>query len=265
MDLELQNKIALVTGSSVGIGHATALSLAREGTDVVICARGKARLEYAANAIRAETGRTVLAIQADVTIPSDIEALVATTVTELGGIDILVNNAAGGSAEALFMDMTDEAWLNHINVKIMGYIRCTRQVIPHMRHRGGGRIVNIGGMAARRVGDMTASNGLNNSAVSNLSKHLADQVASDGILVNCVHPGPTRTPAATATMERRASKSGIGLKNVEAMIVEGIPIGRMVEAEDVANLVLFLASPLASAITGQSIAVEGGVGRGIHY
>ena len=264
MDLGLRDKVALVTGGSIGIGHATALALAREGADVAICARGIDRLERAAAAIRAETGRTVLAVGADMTRPPDIEALVTATVAELGGVDILVNNAVS-STEAPFMEMTDEAWMGHISVKIMGYIRCARQAVPHMRRRGGGRIVNIGGLAARRAGDLTASNGLNNSAVANLSKHLADQVAGDGILVNCVHPGPTRTPALVSAMERAAGDAGIGLEEVERRVADGVPIGRIVEPEDVANLVLFLVSTRAGAITGQSIAVEGGVSRGVHY
>lgn len=264
MDLGLQGKVAIVTGGSKGIGRVTALALAQEGVDVSICARGVESLEEAATEIRSRTGRRVLAVRADMTVLEDIQNLVASTVAELGGVDILVNNAVNSIA-APFMELPDEAWLNHINVKIMGYVRCAREVIPHMQRRGGGRIINIGGMAARSVGALTFSNGVTNSAVSNFSKNLSDQVAKDGILVNCIHPGATRTPRQASGLERRARYAGISLEEAERETVSTIPIGRMIEPEDVADLVLFLVSDRASAITGQTIAIEGGAGRGIHF
>ena len=187
MNLSLEGKIAIVTGGSKGIGRATALALAQEGVDVAICARGMDDLEDAASEIRAETGRKVLAVQADMGDPDDIKNLVATTVAALGGVDILINNAVNSKA-APFMELADEDWMNHINVKVMGYVRCSREVIPHMQKRGGGRIINIGGMAARNAGNLTNSNGVTNSAVSNIAKNLGDQVAHLGILVNCIHP-----------------------------------------------------------------------------
>ncbi len=150
MDLSLEGKIAIVTGGSKGIGRAAALALAQEGADVAICARGMEDLEDAAAEIRSKTGRKALAVQADMSSPGDIKNLVATTVAELGGVDILINNAVNSKA-APFLELADEDWLNHINVKIMGYVRCSREVIPHMQARGGGRIINIGGMAARQA------------------------------------------------------------------------------------------------------------------
>ena len=148
MELGLQGKVAIVTGGSKGIGRATALALAQEGADVAICARGVEALEEAAGEIHSRTGRRVVSVRADMTAPEDIQNLVASTITDLGGVDILVNNAVN-SVAAPFMELPDDAWLNHINVKVMGYVRCAREVIPHMQLRGGGRIINIGGMAAR--------------------------------------------------------------------------------------------------------------------
>ena len=264
MDLGLEGKIAIVTGGSKGIGRSTALALAQEGADVAICARGMEDLEDAAAEIRAKTGRRVAAVRADMGDPSDIANLVAATVAELGGVDILVNNAVNSTA-APFMELADEDWYNHINVKVMGYVRCSREVIPHMRQRGGGRIINIGGMAARSANSLTNSNGVTNSAVSNIAKNLSDQVAADGILVNCIHPGTTRTPRQTMLLERQARDGGVSMEEAERRAVAQIPIGRMVEPEDIADLVLFLVSGRAGAITGQTIAVEGGAGRGIHY
>ncbi len=264
MDLGLGGKVAIVTGGSKGIGRATALALAQEGVDVSICARGVEALEEAAAEIRSRTGHRVLAVRADMTALEDIQRLVATTVAQLGGVDILINNAVNSIA-APFMELPDEAWLNHINVKVMGYVRCAREVIPYMKRRGGGRIINIGGMAARSVGALTNSNGVTNSAVSNIAKNLADQVATDGILVNCIHPGTTRTPRQAMMLERRARDANVSIEEAERLSVADIPIGRMIEPEDVADLVLFLVSNRASAITGQTIAIDGGAGRGIHY
>ena len=264
MELGLSGKISIVTGGSKGIGQTTALALAREGSDVAICARGMEDLEDAAAEIRAQTGRKVLAVRADMSVPGDIKDLVSSTVAELGGVDILINNAVN-SVAAPFMELADEDWLNHINVKVMGYVRCAREVIPHMINRGGGRIINIGGMAARSVGSLTNSNGVTNSAVSNIAKNLSDQMAKDGILVNCIHPGTTRTPRQDMVLERQARDANVSVEEAERRAVAGIPIGRMVEPEDIADLVLFLVSARATAITGQTIAVEGGAGRGIHY
>ena len=264
MDLGLQNKIAIITGGSKGIGRATALALAQEGVDVAICARGIQELEHAAADIQAQTGRRALAIRADTGQPADIQNLVAQTVAQLGGVDILINNAVNSTA-APFMELADADWLNHINVKIMGYVRCAREVIPHMQQRGGGRIINIGGMAARYSNPLTNSNGVTNASVSNMAKNLADQVAQDGILVNCIHPGTTRTPRQTMILERQARDANITLAEAEARAIASIPIGRMVEPQDIADLILFMVSNRAAAITGQTIAVEGGAVRAINY
>jgi len=264
MELGLEGKVAIVTGGSKGIGRATALCLAQEGANVVICARGVEDLEEAASEISKISGRPVLSVRADMTVLEDIQNLVATTVSELGGVDILVNNAVN-SVAAPFLELSDEDWLNHINVKVMGYVRCSREVVPHMERRGGGRIINIGGMAARNAGNLTNSNGVTNSAVSNIAKNLGDQVAHLGILVNCIHPGTTRTPRQVELLERRARDANITVEEAERRTVSEIPIGRMVEPEEIASLVLFLVSEKASAITGQTIAVEGGAGRGVNY
>jgi NAD(P)-dependent dehydrogenase (short-subunit alcohol dehydrogenase family) len=264
MQLGLQGKVALVTGGSMGIGKTTALALAKEGAQVAICARGLEALQKAASEIQSATGRKVLPVRADMSNLDDIKQLVATTARELGGIDILINNAVN-SVPGTFLELPDEAWLNHINVKIMGYVRCAREAIPHMRRRGGGRIINIGGMAARQVGHLTNSNGVTNASVANITKNLSDQVASDNILVNCIHPGTTRTPRQTMLLERQARDLGVSVEEAEREAVKTIPIGRMVEPEDIADMILFLVSERASAITGQVIAVDGGAGRGIVY
>lgn len=264
MDLSLQGKIAIVTGGSKGIGRATALALAGEGVDVAICARGLDDLEAAAVEIRAQTGRTVVPVRADTGVVEDVSNLVATTVAELGGVDILVNNAISPTA-APFMELSDEDWLNQMNVKLLGYVRCAREVIPHMRKRGGGRIINIGGMAARNVNSLAYSFGAANAGVANLAKNLSGEFAKEGILVNCVHPGATRTSRQTIIQERQARDSFTNVEAAGRAAVDRIPIGRMIEPKDIADLVLFLVSNRAEGITGQAIGVDGGASWGINY
>ena len=264
MDLGLEGKIAMVTGGSMGIGKAIALALCGEGVDVAICARGVEALEDAAAEIRAATGRRVVPVRADTTSLEDIKGFIASTVAELGGVDILVNNAVN-SVAAPFMDLPDEAWRNHIDVKVMGYVRCAREVVPHMCNRGGGRIVSIGGVAARTVGALAMSNGVTNAAVSNFTKNLSDTVARDGILVNCIHPGAVRTSRMAQVMEARAQAASVTLEEEERSTVANTPIGRLIEPEEIASLVLFLVSNKAGAITGETIGVDGGAVRGIYY
>ncbi|MBI3328474.1 MAG: SDR family NAD(P)-dependent oxidoreductase, partial [Nitrospinae bacterium] len=221
MDLGLAGKVALVTGGSKGIGQATALALAQEGVQVTICARGVEALQQTANDIQTKTGRKVLTVRADMTSLEDIKQLVATTVQELGGLDILVNNAVN-SIPGTFLELPDDAWVNHINVKILGYVRCAREAIPQLIRRGGGCIINIGGMAARNVGHLTNSNGVTNAAVANITKNLSDQVAPHHFLVNCIHPRTTRTPRQAAILERRARDTGVSLAEAERSTVQHI-------------------------------------------
>jgi NAD(P)-dependent dehydrogenase (short-subunit alcohol dehydrogenase family) len=155
--------------------------------------------------------------------------------------------------------------MNHINVKIMGYVRCVREVITRMIRRGGGRIINIEGMTACQVGHLTTSNGVTNASIANITENLSDQVAQHNILVHCIYLGTMRTPRQAMLLERRARDLGVSMEEAEHEAVQHIPIGRMMTPEDVADLILLLMSERASAITGQVIAVEGGSGRGLVY
>ena len=264
MDLGLESKVAIVTGGSKGIGMATAMCLAQEGVDVAICARGAEALEEAATEIRSKTGRRVLTLRADVTVPEDIENMVAATVAEFGGVDILVNNAVY-SIQAPFMELTDEQWYMYINSKLMGYVRCSRAVIPHMQRRGGGSIMMMGSTAGRNVSARGMSNGVVNSGVSNLAKNLANQFGKDGILVNCIHPGGTRTPRLTQMQEKEARDTSRSMDEIMSHDVSRVPIGRLAEPEEFGYLVLFLASDRAKALTGQTIAIDGGSTLGMYY
>lgn len=264
MDLGIAGKSAIITGGSMGIGKAIAMSLALEGVNVAICARGREQLEKAAREIRNVTGSRVLAVRADMAINDEIKGLVVATVEEFKGIDILINNAVSPEAGGGLMELPDTTWQTALNTKLMGYVRCTREVVPYMKSRGWGRIVNIGGMAARISGRSFAS-GVVTAAVANLTKNLSIELSPQGILVNNIHPGSVRTPRLENIWSEIGQRSGLTVEQVEQQSVGKILIGRILDPEDIANVVLFLVSEKGGGITGESIAVDGGEGRGVVY
>lgn len=255
--------VALVTGGSKGIGKAIAMAMAGEGVRLAICARGEADLQAAKKEL-SNAGAEVIAVRADTTNSEDIRRFVETAASHYGRIDILVNNAVS-SSQSTFAALSDEDWRHHIDVKLMGYVRCAREAMPYLERSGRGRVVNIAGMTARIVSEYRMTNGVVNAAVTNFTKHLAEQAGRKGVTVNAIHPGYTWTPRLTAALERWAELDGVSLEKVTAMRLAEIPIGRFIQAEDLSNLVLFLCSGLASAITGQAIAVDGGSGRAVTY
>jgi len=258
MELGISGKVAIVTGGSRGIGKEIAMQLAAEGVRTVICARNLETLKQAADDITRAAKGDVLPLQADVADLDQVKKLIVDTVGAFGTVDILINNAAGSGSGA-FSELTDENWLDHLNVKLVGYVRCTREVIPHMKQTGWGRIINIGGEAARGGGGYAS--GAANSAVVNFTKKLSDEVAKYGITVNAIHPGSTKTQR----RERAALRRGLPLEELLAEEIKRIPIGRLIEPEDVAFTVLYLVSTKAAAVTGQVLGVDGGSTRGIYY
>lgn len=266
MDLELTGKRVIVTGGSRGIGKAVALELAREGVDVALVARQRDTLDEAAAEIRDATGRRVIALTADTGRDEDVRALVEQTVAELGGVDVLVNAAAkpGGQGPVPKLgDITDELFWDDMNVKVMGYLRCAREVAPHMQRAGWGRIINISGLAARSSGSTIGS--MRNVAVSAMTKNLADELGPYGINVTVVHPGLTRTEKTEQVVAARAAATGKPPAEVEAAMERANIIGHLITAAEIAYVVAFLASPKSIAINGDAIAAGGGVGRAIHY
>jgi 3-oxoacyl-[acyl-carrier protein] reductase len=263
IDFDLRDKAALVTGGSRGIGRAVAVALAEQGVDVAICGRTEETLASAAEEIRGH-GVRAWPIVADVSRLEDVQRFVEEAATEAGRVDILVNNAVT-SMSAPFDEQTDEHWRYHIDVKLMAYIRCAREVLPFMQEQGSGRIVNIGGMTARIAAPLRVTNGIVNAGVANFTKQFAGHVAGDNVTVNCVHPGTTATDRMMQSFRRQAKDANTSVNEIEAGQIANIPLGRLIVPRDIANAVLFFCSPMADIITGQSIAVDGGSAESVNY
>jgi 3-oxoacyl-[acyl-carrier protein] reductase/bacilysin biosynthesis oxidoreductase BacG len=262
MDLGLTGKVAIVTGSSDGIGYAVARSLAREGARVVLCARREALLAEARENIIKETGTDVLAVRCDVRSLDDARNLIKETVQRFGAIHILVNNA-GSVPSAKFADVDDAQWYEMLEGKLLGYLRMTREVVPHMLKSGWGRVVNVAGTAGWEPSNTAMAVGLNNAAVINWTKSLSREYAAEGILVTTVAPGSIETPRQVRNRQREADIRGTSLDELLSTRVRDIPMRRLGRPEEVANVVAFLTSECSSYMTGACVTVDGGVMRSI--
>jgi 3-oxoacyl-[acyl-carrier protein] reductase len=262
MDLGLRGKVAVVSGSSDGIGYAVAHSLAQEGARIVLCARRGALLAQARQNIEKETGAEVLAVTCDVQRLDEVQRLVAEVMQRFGMINILINNA-GSVPSIRFADIDDTQWYQMLEGKLLGYIRMTREIAPHMRKAGWGRIINIAGTAGWEPSGTAMAVGLNNAAVMNWTKSLSLNYAEDGILVTAVAPGSIETPRQIRNRQREADITGRSLEEIRKARAQEIPLHRLGRAEEVANVVVFLASERSSYMTGTCVTVDGGVVRGI--
>ncbi|MCD6518814.1 MAG: SDR family oxidoreductase [Anaerolineae bacterium] len=262
MDLGIKDKVALVAAASRGLGKATALELSKEGALVAIAARGEAALRAAAQEIHEATGGRVLPVRADVSVAKDIERLVKAVEKEFGHIDILVNNA-GGPKPGQFTDMSDKDWLDAINLNLMSAIRLIRLVLPGMRERHWGRIVNIVSVSVKQpIPNLILSN-VARAGVVAMAKTLSDQVAADGITVNNVCPGYTLTDRVWNLAKSTAEAEGKPVEEVLAQWEATIPARRLGKPEELAALITFLASEKAAYITGTTIPIDGGLVRSL--
>ncbi|MEL0108365.1 MAG: SDR family oxidoreductase [Rhodospirillaceae bacterium] len=263
MDFGLSGKVAFVTGGSRGIGRAAALMLADHGASVVICGRTQETLDQNVADIRAKNVNA-WGFQTDVSRTEEIEKFVDDATKAAGRVDILVNDAVTSST-APFDELTDDEFRFHIDVKLMAYIRVARLVLSHMEKQKAGRIVNIGGMTARIVAPLRMTNGVVNAGVANFTKQFAGYAARYNVTVNCVHPGYTATERITQMFEGEAKEANVDLDAILAKRTGDIPLGKMIQPEDIASAALFFCSPLADMVTGQCIAVDGGSGEAIAY
>lgn len=256
MDLGIKDKTALVTGASRGIGRATAFALAREGANVAIVARGSEDLEATATALRTETGSTTLAIAADVSVAADIARVAATVESDLGGADILVA-ICGSPRRGDFGDIGDDDLIRAFEATTLAVARLCRAVAPRMRAQGWGRIVTVQARSVvEAIPALTASNATR-PGVAGLMNDLSRELGRDGVLVNTVVPGRIAT-------ERFREGAAHATEDDEAYyrrLTAEVPVGRLGEAEEIANVVAFLASERASYVTGAAIRVDGGLIR----
>jgi NAD(P)-dependent dehydrogenase (short-subunit alcohol dehydrogenase family) len=264
MDLELKGKTALVTGGSRGIGKTIARQLALEGADVAICARNEGPLQATAAELRGETGRRILPVVADTSKEESIQQMVKQVLEEFGHIDILVNNAAraGGSVSEDLASVPLDVMRSDFETKVLGYLLCARAVAPSMKQRGWGRIINISGGAAAAAGSLTT--GTRNIAVVSHSKSLAQQLGPYGITVNTIHPGAVRTEAWAPRIEAEARRRSLAAEEVEREWAQRNTMRRVVDPQEIAYVVAFLASPKAVAVTGEVIATSSSAGSAVY-
>jgi 3-oxoacyl-[acyl-carrier protein] reductase len=255
LELGLENRVCVVTGSTSGIGLASARLLVEEGARVALSGRSEERVQRAREEIGAELG-----VAADLTDPKGPERLVATTLAEIGQIDCLVNNV-GEAYLASFEELTEEQWEAMWQLNVMSYVRAIRCVLPGMRERGRGVIVNVSSTAGKRPSTGMPNYSVTKSAVLGLSRLVADLYAKDGIRCNAVTPGPTATDAWLASgglADQTAERSGKSRDEVLADVAKGRPLGRLAEPEEIAAVIVFLCSDRANYVTGAAWSVDGG-------
>ena len=262
MNLNLNNKNAIVCASSQGLGKAAALDLAEEGVNLAICSRDQDKINKVKEEIHQKINSEikVIALQVDLDSPDEIQAFYKQVENDLGSVDILVNNN-GGPPPSTFEQLSDEDWQKAFNSTMMSCLRLSKLVMPNMKKNGWGRIINISSVSVKTpVNGLFLSNSLR-MGVLGWAKALSDELAPHGITVNTVCPGYTRTERVEAILETQSNSSGLKKEEIEKSIAENIPMKRVGEAEDLAGLITFLASEKADYMTGLAIQVDGGSAR----
>jgi 3-oxoacyl-[acyl-carrier protein] reductase len=262
MELGLKGKRAIVMAASRGLGYASALGLAREGCKLIVCSRDQARIEAAAAAIKKETGAEVKALVADVSSASEAKRLVDAAVSAYGGLEIVVHNA-GGPPAGETLQMTEEQWQKAFEQNLLSFTRIVGAAAPEMKKAGYGRVLTIASSSIKQpIPNLALSNALR-AGVWGIAKTLSRELAPQGILVNVIAPGRIDTERIAELDQANAQKSGKSVEDVRKASIGGIPLGRLGRPEELANLVVFLASQAGSYITGQAITVDGAAGTAL--
>ena len=256
MELGLQGRVAIVGGASQGIGKAVAWGLAQEGCNVAISARGEGALRATAKEIEEATGSRLLAVPGDMSRYQDIQRLVRETIRAFERIDIIVNNA-GGPPTGLFHEQDEAAWQLALEQNLLSAVRLSREALPHLQRSSAGRIINITSVAVKEPMDRLVLSNTARLGVIGLAKTLSRELGPFGITVNSVCPGKIATVRRMALIEERATLEGRAFQEVVELEEMGVPLGYLGEPEDVANLVVFLASDKARYISGTTIQVDG--------
>ncbi|ADI15303.1 SDR family NAD(P)-dependent oxidoreductase [Truepera radiovictrix] len=258
MDLELKGKVAVITGGSVGIGLAVARGLAAEGVHVALCARDEARVVARAEEIARDYGVRTLGVAADVSRAADVARFAAAVSDTFGGADILINNAGTGSEETI-MEAPDEKWHYYLELHLMAAVRLARALVPRMRARGGGVILNNASICATQPLGYEPIYNVSKAALAMFSKCLANELIGDNIRVNTVNPGLIQTPDWEKTARLLTRDQGVSWEAyLEEVAKENTPIGRFASPEELAHFFVFLCSPKASYCVGSSYYVDGG-------
>jgi 3-oxoacyl-[acyl-carrier protein] reductase len=262
MNLGLRGKRAIVMAASRGLGFACAQGLAREGCHLVICSRDQQRIDAAAETIRRDTGAKVKALVADVSSATEAKRLVDTAVTEYGGLEIVVHNA-GGPPAGETLAMSDEQWQKAFEQNLLSFTRIVGAAAPEMARAGYGRVITIASSSIKQpIPNLALSNALR-AGVWGTAKTLSRELAPQGILVNVIAPGRIDTERIAELDQGNAQRTGKSIEDVRKASVASIPLGRLGRPEELANLVVFLASQAASYITGQAITVDGAAGNAL--
>ena len=256
MDLKIQGKVALVTGASKGIGFATARLLSQEGCKVGISARSKDKLEEAAEKISQETGNEVLPLVGDMSVAADVDRVVSELIEHFGTIDIAVP-CAGSAPGGLVEELTEEEWMGALNLKFMGYVRTCRAILPHMKANGGGTITMVIGNDGLKPPFYEIAPGACNAADINFASCLAEQYGPHGIRVNTVNPGPVDTGRWAWIEDTLGKAKGVTPEMTRKLVMASLPLGRICQPEEIATVVAFLSSPMASYVTGAHVPVDG--------
>ncbi len=262
MDLNLQHRVAIVTGGNKGIGRASAWLLAKEGARLLLTARNNVQLTATAARLRQAFGTAIETVSADLTTSCGADEIAKTALDTFGRIDILVN-CAGASQGGLFWEIPDQVWQDSLALKFIGTVRMVRAVIPTMRAQKYGRIVTVAGNTGKQPMSNMLPGAAANAALLAVNTGLAQVVASEGIVMNVVNPGPSRTERWNTLMQKLASDAGKTVNEIEAGFINDIPMNRLGEPQEIAGLIVFLCSDVAANMTGTSITADGGWSRTI--